>query len=1223
MKYLSSWMLFESRNPNDIRKFNKKEKLTVYHRTEDEIVSKVGRDGFRSGGGNAWGDGIYACYDLISTTKKNPYNEGQDRVNTYGPVIIESEVVSLKDYLIFDYDAAKQYYGKDYDLITQIKNLVPKEVFESNKESIESAHNICLSHRDKPLGESKYTTSAVGIIYYIAPIMDHVRGIVFTGAWDGKVLLSYDRENLIPVRYSKDNGKNWKKITEKGAYKAAKENFLKLISDESDIEKIKAKIKDRINNTITTRFGPTKNLKNLNFNELKSIRSDFSYIYQDSANNRVVYPEQSKKYEDYKKTLDIIRKEIDDVFLPAFDVVKKEVLNFIDSINWSDDISEIIKSVNNNLDFANLYKDFENDSSVIEKLNEIRKKIIFNFIENINWSDDIIEIFISINNNLNFATLYKDFNNDSSVIKKLDETKKKITEIYLKEYKKNLLNILKEEAFFVKFIEFSKKYKYVPSTLNDRIFDNTYLSMNNFFDSVVNQIKEVIKTDEIGEITTNFTDNLEKKVAYFLNNHENRYEVKEIAIQKPNDEVYKDLDFQKFSKDYKYLYIYQAVSIANYDFDRILEQIKSGIITVRENLAKDFKIDEYIEELKLSLQQISSSQKTKFDKLNSNVEGMINKCKNYQELYEGNLTKTYSDIWNGISNADEYYCNFPNFIFFISAIEDRSILDRLTKEGFLTEKTSKILKMLFLQPVSKTNYDTKKETFSELTDYQKSQSNKEYQLEFNNPEFAPLFKAILPNEKNFRCFKKLKLEGKDVSNWTNWIKIYLLSYVMSFGSTSSIYIRFNSDELREKYSLDEVLNQLINLNLNIFSKKFFESEELKMVTYGGEIDYNIKTILNTFTFRINKDDQNTINKNFQYLDKIKDKIEKELYYRIIFSLTQVLKDGENFDKLINLIDTKSEEFFTILNKQKQKDGYDELLKIFLQKNIISLSDCLKNNLDASSTVEKFANYKLRKIIEENNLEKIKSFLDFLKQNKISVLFKNSKELSSYGPFPFEKIDIKLLPIEVIEKMIENEQIEFRQISEDIGKNEELVRKLMKFINKEGFERLLNCVEDPKLKEEIMIKRLEISNNFSINFNTFKEFGPKRVNLEKLIKDFNETCSDSDEDYFFEILLILLSTDKKDEILRKIDKNAFNYFLEDFSPEEDDFKKWGNEKFIEGIKSDVPALSEFITTKNMVDAINIMKKYVPDPVKIKCQRIIDMITYTSERIILSYKSFRRI
>jgi len=70
MKYLSSWMLFESRNPNDIRKFNKKEKLTVYHRTEDEIVSKVGRDGFRSGGGNAWGDGIYACYDLISTTKK-------------------------------------------------------------------------------------------------------------------------------------------------------------------------------------------------------------------------------------------------------------------------------------------------------------------------------------------------------------------------------------------------------------------------------------------------------------------------------------------------------------------------------------------------------------------------------------------------------------------------------------------------------------------------------------------------------------------------------------------------------------------------------------------------------------------------------------------------------------------------------------------------------------------------------------------------------------------------------------------------------------------------------------------------------------------------------------------------------------------------------------------------------------------------------------------------
>jgi hypothetical protein len=207
-------------------------------------------------------------------------------------------------------------------------------------------------------------------------------------------------------------------------------------------------------------------------------------------------------------------------------------------------------------------------------------------------------------------------------------------------------------------------------------------------------------------------------------------------------------------------------------------------------------------------------------------------------------------------------------------------------------------------------------------------------------------------------------------------------------------------------------------------------------------------------------------------------------------------------------------------------------------------------------------------------------------------------------------------------MIENEQIEFNKISEDIGKNEELVKKLMKFINKDGFEKLLKSVEDPKLKEEIMIKRLEISNNFSGNFDTFKEFGPKKVNLEKLIKDFNETYS-KEADYFFEVLFILITTDSKDEVLSKIDKNIFNNLLKDFSPKEEDFKEWGDGKAEEIWKKEYPVFSEFLNTKNMVDAINIMKKYVPEGVKIKCQKVIDMITYTSERIILSYKSFRRI
>ena len=1173
MKYLSSWMLFESRDPNDIRKFNKKEKLTVYHRTKDEIVSKVGRDGFRSGGGNAWGDGIYACYDLISTTKENPYNQGNDRVNSYGPVIIESEVVSLKDYLIFDYDVAKQYFGKNYDIITQIKNLVPEEVFELNKKIIENIHKICLSHRDNPLGESKYTSDAVREIYDIDAIMDHVRGLVFTGGWDGKVLLSYDRENLIPIRYSKDNGKNWKKLTEKGAYKAAKDNFSKLISNESDVEKIKDKIKDRINNTITTQFGPEKNLKNLDFNELRNIKSEFSYIYQDSANNRVVYPEKSKKYEDYKKTLSIVRKEIDEVFSVAATGVKSNLFNFIEKINWSDDIIEIIKSV---------IKEFQ------------------------------------------FKQMYRDFKSDSSVIEKLDEMKKKISDIYLKEYNRNLLDISKDDDFFIKYIDFLKKYKYIVSTINDELLISNDFSFNYFFDNVIEKINQF---DNSSEIIKNISENLEKKVLNFFNNYQDKSDISRISLQKPKNEIFANLDFEKFSKEYSFMEFYKVVSNINFDLEEILSSIKYGEIKYYNGYeSKTYKIKDFIQILNSSIIKIANVHTKKFEQLNQNIEKLFNDTRdrilNFEYKYYSFAHK-YNQIWNKIDTNDDGI--FSNFILFISSIEDRSILNQLTKEGFLKEKTSKILKMLFLGSVSKTKSDYGKdvETYLEFTDLQKSESNKIFESEFNNPEFIPVFKATQPNEKNFRCFNKLKLEGKDVSNWTTWIKIYLLNCIVDFRKADKIYIDHASEKLREKYSLDEVLNQFINLNLNVFSKKFFESEEIQILNQDGEI---ISRILNSFV-RLKKDDQNIINKHFQYLDKIKDKIEKEVYYCYIFSLIDVLGEGENLDKLISLVDKQSVEFFNTLNKCKDSYlsiNFDNLLKILLQKNIISLSDCLKNNLH-TDMVQKFANYKLRKIIEENNLEKIKSFLDFLKQNKISLFFKNSNEWGSLlQPFPFEKIDIKLLPVEVIEKIIENDQVEFYTLSENIGKNDELVRKLMKFINKKGFENLLKCVEDPKLKEEIMLKRLESSNDFNSNFETFQKFGPKKVNLEKLVKDLNETYSEK-RDYFFDILIMLITTDKKDEILRKIDKNILSNFIKDFS--DDDFqekkKEFANGKFFLLLKEGFPIVSEFSTPKNILDTINVMKEYLSEDAKTNCQKIIDAISYTSERIILSYKSFRRI
>ena len=669
---------------------------------------------------------------------------------------------------------------------------------------------------------------------------------------------------------------------------------------------------------------------------------------------------------------------------------------------------------------------------------------------------------------------------------------------------------------------------------------------------------------------------------------------------------------------------YKVVSNINFDLEEILSSIKYGEIKYYNGYeSKTYKIKDFIQILNSSIIKIANVHTKKFEQLNQNIEKLFNDARDRILNSDYSFAHEYNKIWNKIDTDDGGI--FSNFILFISAIEDRIILDRLTKEGFLKEKTSKILKMLFLGSVSKTKSDYGKDvkTYIEFTDLQKSESNKIFESEFNNPEFIPVFKATQPNEKNFRCFKKLKLEGKDVSNWTNWIKIYLLNYIVNFYKSDEIYIDYASEKLKEKYSLDEVLNQFINLNLNVFSKKFLESEEIQILNQ----DEIIKNILNSFV-GLKKDNQNIINKHFQYLEKIKDKIEKEIYYCYIFSLINVLEDGENFDKLISLVDKQSVEFFNALNKYKEYSHSmhrDNLLKILLQKNIINISDCIKNilNLD-NSIIEQFANYKLRKIIEENNLEKIKSFLDFLKQNKISLYLNNSNGWGYEQPFPFEKIDIKLLPIEVIEKMIENEQIEFYKLSNAIGKNDELVRKLLKFVNKDKFNSLLDSVEDPKLKEEIMIKRLETSNDFSINFETFKELGPKKVNLEKLIKDLNGT-PEKKEDYFLEILFITLATDKKDEILNNIDKNIFKNLFTSVGPKtesewQESKKECGNGKIIELLIKDCPKLVEFLNQKNLNNSLNIIKKYLPEDRKDILQKWIDSVSYTSERKILRFNSF---
>jgi len=185
--------------------------VIVYHRTgrNGSPVQGIAADGYRVGSRAMYGIGVYTTYDFQS--QSNNYMRYQ-----YGNIIIESKVISMKDFLIFDYDIAKKIYGnKNYTLERQLRLILGKDFSLLNEKDIEKL-NIELSTFNY--------SSDVALNFYTeyGNIVSRLRGIVFTGQSDGKVLVSYDRKNVEPIRYTLDEGKTWKNIINKNIYQRLK-----------------------------------------------------------------------------------------------------------------------------------------------------------------------------------------------------------------------------------------------------------------------------------------------------------------------------------------------------------------------------------------------------------------------------------------------------------------------------------------------------------------------------------------------------------------------------------------------------------------------------------------------------------------------------------------------------------------------------------------------------------------------------------------------------------------------------------------------------------------------------------------------------------------------------------------------------------------------------------------------------------------------------------------
>ena len=185
--------------------------VIVYHRTGGESsVEGIASDGYRVGSGAMYGPGVYTTYTIESQL--------YDRmIRTYGNVIIESKVKSMKNFLIFDYGVAIKIYGnKNYTLDKQLRIILGGK-FDKYR------NDENLKRLIEKISVVKYTSDvAVTFINNFKDILSNVAGIVFTGFNDGNVLICYDRGNVEPIRYTMDEGVTWKNILDKNIYKRIK-----------------------------------------------------------------------------------------------------------------------------------------------------------------------------------------------------------------------------------------------------------------------------------------------------------------------------------------------------------------------------------------------------------------------------------------------------------------------------------------------------------------------------------------------------------------------------------------------------------------------------------------------------------------------------------------------------------------------------------------------------------------------------------------------------------------------------------------------------------------------------------------------------------------------------------------------------------------------------------------------------------------------------------------
>jgi hypothetical protein len=176
---------------------------TVFHRTSvSDLANKVYTEGFKPGGGDMYGKGFYATYELES--------QQRNEMKKYGDIIVKF-AVPIENFFIFDYE--------EFVKSPQYKKLGRLSIENFLQAQFDHFKMTGIKEDFFEIKNIDYTSDLALSYYHNIPNFTKLcQGIIFTGQRDGHVLVAYDTSILMPLSYSKNNGKTFKSVEKNDDY---------------------------------------------------------------------------------------------------------------------------------------------------------------------------------------------------------------------------------------------------------------------------------------------------------------------------------------------------------------------------------------------------------------------------------------------------------------------------------------------------------------------------------------------------------------------------------------------------------------------------------------------------------------------------------------------------------------------------------------------------------------------------------------------------------------------------------------------------------------------------------------------------------------------------------------------------------------------------------------------------------------------------------------------